>query len=185
MTEDELRALIGRSEEDGFRAVFLQYQSYVYAIVWRQIRTVGTAEDAEECVSDVFAAAFLHFDAIAPGALQSYLGTLARHTAVDLFRRRTSQKSRALIPEDEAPDIADGTDIPSEYEQSELSRTLYETVRSLGEPDAGIVIQKYYYGRSAAEIAAASGMKPVTVRVRLSRALKRLRTLLADKGISF
>ena len=185
MTEDELRALIGRSEEDGFRAVFQQYQSYVYAIVWRQIRTVGTAEDAEECVSDVFAAAFLHFDTIAPGALQSYLGTLARHTAVDLFRRRTSQKARALIPEDEAPDIADGTDIPSEYEQSELSRTLYETVRSLGEPDAGIVIQKYYYGRSATEIAAASGMKPVTVRVRLSRALKRLRTLLADKGISF
>lgn len=183
MTEDELRALIERSEEDGFRAVFQQYQSYVYAIVWRQIRTVGTKEDAEECVSDVFASAFLHFDSIAPGALQGYLGTLARHTAVDLFRKRTAKKERAVIPADDLPETADSTDIQSEYEQSELSRTLYETVRSLGEPDAGIVIQKYFYGRSAAEIAAAVGLKPVAVRVRLSRALKRLRTLLSDKGI--
>ena len=51
MTEHELRALIGRSRDEGFRQLFQQYSGYVYAIVWNRISSVGSREDAEECIS--------------------------------------------------------------------------------------------------------------------------------------
>lgn len=184
MTEDELRALIGRSRENGFRALFQQYQGYVYSIVWDRIRTVGTKEDAEECVSDVFASVFLQFDSIGQGALQGFIGTLAKRTAIDLFRKRTAKKAAAALPEEEMAQLASEEDIAADCESAELSSALLDAVRSLGEPDATIIIQKFYYDRNTEEIAEAVNLKPTNVRVRLSRALKRLRTLLPDHGIS-
>ena len=77
-----------------------------------------------------------------------------------------------------------GEDIEECYAQSEMCGELLSAIRRLGEPDAEIVIQKYYYDRNAEEIAEAVQMKPVTVRVRLSRALKRLKTLLTETGFS-
>ena len=84
------------------------------------------------------------------------------------------------MPADDLPELAAETDIPAEYEQSEQSSALLNAVRSLGEPDATIIIQRYFYDRKAAEIAESVGLQPVAVRVRLSRALKRLRAVLSD-----
>lgn len=183
MTEADLRKEVIRSEENGFRLLFQQYQSYVYTIVWSRIKNVCTKEDAEECISDVFAEVFLHFSEIRQGALQGYIGTVAKRTAIDCFRAHTAKKS-AVLPEEEMQNAAAPDDIAAEYEQAEQKNSLLEAIRSLGEPDASIIIQKYYYDRDAKEIAAAVHMQPVAVRVRLSRALKRLKTLLTDDGFS-
>ena len=183
MSEDELRALVSRHKESGFRHIFQQYQSYVYSIVWSHIKSVCSTEDAEECVSDVFAAVFLHFGEIREGAMQGYIGTVAKRTAIDMFRRHTAQKAAAMAGE-ELTEIRSDEDIAAGYEHSEMCGELLNAIRSLGEPDAEIVIQKYYYDRNAEEIAAAVQMKPVNVRVRLSRALKRLKTLLTETGFS-
>ena len=183
MTEDELRALVSGNRENGFRLLFQQYQSYVYSVVWSHIKAVCTKEDAEECVSDAFAAVFLHYDEIREGALQGYIGTVAKRTAIDMFRRHTAKKAASFTVE-ELPEIVSDENIADNCERAEQSEALLEAIRSLGEPDASIVIQKYYYDRNTDEIASAVDLKPVTVRVRLSRALKRLKTLLADSGFS-
>lgn len=183
MTEGELRAQISYSRESGFRLLFQQYQGYVYSIVWSHIKSVCTKEDAEECVSDVFASVFLHFDEIGEGVMQGYIGTVAKRTAIDTFRRHTAKKA-AVFTGEELPEIVSAENIAADYEHTEQCEELFRAVKSLGEPDAEIVIQKYYYDRSTEEIAEAVQMKPVTVRVRLSRALKRLKTLLAQNGFS-
>ncbi|MCR5480275.1 MAG: hypothetical protein K6F27_10525 [Ruminococcus sp.] len=54
MTESEIRSMIGTSRKEGFRLLFEEYHAYVYHIVWNTIRSVGSKEDAEECVSDIF-----------------------------------------------------------------------------------------------------------------------------------
>ena len=184
MTERELRALIAQSQQEGFRALFQQYQSYVYAIIWRRICTAGSKEDAEECVSDVFAEAFLHFDGIREGALQGYLATLANRTAIDCYRRLTARKEALSLEDDAVGQMDTGEDIAADCELNAQSRLLLEKIRSLGEPDATIILHKYFYDRTAAEIAATVHMQPVTVRVRLNRALKRLRALLTEEEIT-
>lgn len=183
MSEDELRALVERHKESGFRRIFQQYQAYVYSVVWSHVKSVCSKEDAEECVSDVFAAVFLHFDEIRNGALQGYIGTVAKRTAIDAFRRHTAQKA-AVFSGEELPEMRSDEDIEECYAHSEMCGELLDAIRSLGEPDAEIVIQKYYYDRNAEEIAEAVRLKPVNVRVRLSRALKRLKTLLIETGFS-
>ena len=64
MTESELRSAVNESRKEGFRILFQQYKGYVYAIVWNRICKVGSHEDAEECVSDVFTDVFRQFDQI-------------------------------------------------------------------------------------------------------------------------
>lgn len=183
MTDHELRKLVSESQEDGFKALFQQYQSYVYTIVWNQLRTVGTPEDAEECISDVFMQVFLHFDEITDGSLKAYIGTAARHRAIDYFRRLSTAR-RNLDESTELSEIPSDENIETEMESSVENRILYEKIKQLGEPDATILFLKYFYRRKSKDIAKQVQLTPIAVRVRLNRALKKLRQLLTDEGIS-
>lgn len=175
MTESELRALINRSQEDGFNALFQQYKGYVYTIVWERIGGIGSREDAEECVSDIFMEIFLHFDNIHEGTMHGYIGTVARNRAINLFRKLTAKPAAAPLDEEKLQSIASGEQIEADHEKRELLALLLDTIRSFGEPDATILIMRYYYNYKSDEIAKAVHLNPVTVRVRLNRAVKRLR----------
>ena len=58
-----------------------------------------------------------------------------------------------------------------------------DCIRSLGEPDSTIVIQKFYYNKNSSQIAGLLSMKPSAVRMRVKRAAARLRKALAERGI--
>lgn len=180
MTDCELRELVSTSQEEGFKALFQQYQSYVYTIVWNQLRIVGTAEDAEECISDVFLQVFLHFEEIEDGSLQTYIGTVARHKAIDYVRKLRSVNGH-LDDHEELHDIPTDENIQQEIEATMEHKLLYEKIQELGEPDATILILKYFYRRKSKDIARLVHMTPIAVRVRLNRALKKLRQLLNNE----
>lgn len=176
MTECELRARIRRSEKEGFRTLFHEYRAYVYTVIWNRIGSVGSREDAEEAVSDVFADVFLHFGEIREGSLQGYIGTVARRTAIDWFRRLSVREPGEELPEE----LPDSTDVTAAGERAVLREKLMQAVETLGQPDANIILQRFYYDRTYNEIARTLRMAPAAVRMRASRALKRLRTLLGE-----
>ena len=184
MTEQELRSRISRSQKEGFRALFEDYKSYVYAVVWNRIGHVGTKEDAEECVSDVFAEIFLHYSEIRPGGLHSYIGMVAKRHSIDLYRRLSVREPGVSLDEEGMQNLADDTDVETDAESNSLRRRLMEHIRSLGEPDSSILLQKFYYDRSSSEIAESMKLQPASVRMRVSRALKRLRSILTEDGIT-
>lgn len=181
MTERELRSLISESPPDGRRAVFEEYSSYVYAIVWSKLGSVGSREDADECVSDIFAEIFLHLDDVYEGSLKGYIGTLAKRTAINAYHRLSANSGKTVSIEEGFEDMVSGTDIEKDYEKAAAARLLLDKILSLGEPDATIVIQKYYYDRNSVEIARIVHLSPVAVRMRLSRSLRRLRGMLEKK----
>lgn len=182
MTESELRSLISRSQKDGFRALFQKYHGYVYAIVWNHICKVGTHEDAEECVCDVFTDIFLQFDRIGEGKLQSYIRTVSKRKAIDCFRRLTARPpteamdAQEMIPSDE--------DVEQDCDKKALRQLLLDKIRMLGEPDATIIMMKYYYDCKTEVIAKTVHLNQAAVRKRLSRAMKRLQELLAADGFT-
>ncbi|MBQ4465453.1 MAG: sigma-70 family RNA polymerase sigma factor [Oscillospiraceae bacterium] len=180
MNEWELRKLIRRSEKEGFRTLFQTYQAYVYTIVWNRIGAVGTREDAEEAVSDCFADVFLHFSEIREGSLHAYIGTVAKRTAIDCYRKLTLHEPEHSLDAESFPEPPDPTDIPADQEHAELRRQLLDGIESLGQPDAAILLQRFYYDRNYAEIARSLHMAAPAVRMRASRALKRLRKLLGE-----
>ena len=89
-------------------------------------------------------------------------------------------KASVSLDADEAVQLSSEERIDEQAERAETAHALLDAVKSLGEPDSTIIIQKYYYGRSSEDIGDMIDMKPNTVRKRLSRALSRLRDILRE-----
>ena len=185
MTEQQIRSIMQRSREEGCTALFDTYYNYVYAIVFHYVRQYGTCEDTEECVVDVFAQVVEHFPAIREGTLKGYLAVTARNRALNFCRTLYTDASRTVpIEESNLGELVDAQDVAAGAEQRELTRQVMDCIEALGQPDSSLILQRYYLGHSAAEIARTLQMNPVTVRSRLHRAVKRLRKMLQDKDIT-
>ena len=65
-----------------------------------------------------------------------------------------------------------------------LIPTSRKKLRYLTEPDSTIIIQQYYYNRTASEIAKAISMTASAVQKRSVRARSKLKELLLEAGVS-
>ena len=181
MTEEQIRTACLQEPETGAGLLFDAYYNYVYAIVYRRLSGIGSREDVEECVSDVFLDVLRMLPQVRCGALQAYIGTAARHKAANTARSIMAHRRHTVSLDDEQmPEPTASDNVAAQTEAAEQSRRLLDAIESLGEPDASILIQKFYYDRNAAEIGRILGMNPITVRSRCARALKKLRTMLPD-----
>ena len=185
MTDSEYRVLMKESPDKGQRALFDEYFSYVFSIVYGKLKTCAAREDIDECVSDVFSDVFLCYDEDSgyDGDLKGFISTVASRKAVNMFHRLSSQKARfAQADDEELSRIPDNTDVQDSAEGAELKTILLEKIEELGEPDSGIILRKYYHNMTSKEIAAEVSLTPEAVRVRCGRALKKLRKKLSDEG---
>ncbi|MCR4647214.1 MAG: sigma-70 family RNA polymerase sigma factor [Oscillospiraceae bacterium] len=180
MTETQIRSLMYHDPKKGQRALFDEYYTYVYAIAYRKICGIGTREDVEECVSDVFHEVFRQVGNISEGSLKAYIGTVAKNKAINVCRYVCARSRRAESLDEFEQEYASDQNVEQDVEQSELTDRLLSCIEELGEPDATIIVQKYYYDRKSYEIAAMIGKNPAWVRTRCKRILKRLREALAD-----
>ena len=183
MTDKDIKELMKSSPDKGFRALFDEYWSYVYTIVYNTLRDCGSKSDIEDCTADVLSDVMMNYDTDHEGSLKAYLGTSAKRRAIDMRRSLSSRKS-VSIDEDENLLLTSDENIESATESSHISAILLSRIEELGEPDSTIIIQRYFYDRSSAETARILGMNPITVRSRLRRALKKLRDVLTDMDIT-
>ena len=187
MTLSEFRSLMKRSQREGHRALFDEYCNYVYAVVMNVLRNCGSREDVEECVSDVFMKIYRLLDNNTDFSdnVKGFIGAVARNTAIDSFRRITSHSSRtAYVDENTINELRDDDDITEKTELKEQSSIILGKIKELGDPDSTIIIQQYYYNRTAKEIAKSISMSAAAVQKRSSRAKQKLRILLTEAGIN-
>ncbi|MCR4646718.1 MAG: sigma-70 family RNA polymerase sigma factor [Oscillospiraceae bacterium] len=181
MQENEIRHLLQSAPERGCQALFEEYWQYAYAIVFHILRDCGSREDMEECTADALNDVMRGFEPAHSGSLKAYIGTIAKRRAIERRRVQLPKHGRTV-----SLDSEDGMALPSEEdvaasaEQTELTKRLLNAITALGEPDATILIHKYFYDRNSVQIARSLGMNPITVRSRCARALKRLRSSLSD-----
>ena len=183
MTDKDIKELMKSSPDKGFRALFDEYWSYVYTIVYNTLRDCGSKSDIEDCTADVLSDVMMNYDTEHEGSLKAYLGTSAKRRAIDMRRSLSSRKS-VSIDEDENLLLTSDENIEASAESSHISAILLSRIEELGEPDSTIIIQRYFYDRSSSETARILGMNPITVRSRLRRALKKLRDVLTDMDIT-
>lgn len=187
MTQKEYRKAAAQSEENAQRPLFDKYFNYVYTIVFSRLRSCASREDIEECVGDVFADVYMRFDEhrAFDGDPAGFVGTVARRKAADMYKRLTKNKFGSIsIDDEEAAEIEAPDNTADTVEKKELRGSLIKCVELLGEPDSTIIIQKYFFMRSSTEISKLVSLTPEAVRVRCSRALKKLRETLTDMNIS-
>ena len=186
MTDSQYRNLFEQSPGAAQKALFDEYLNYVYSIVFNNLRSCGSREDIEECVGDVFAAVFMSYDMNGSfnGDLKGIIGTIAYRKSVQAFRKLSKHQGTVVSSEDDYYDIPDKENLVEKAEKTEMRNILIRSVKSLGEPDSTIILNKYYYNMNSREIAHKLSMTPDSVRVRCSRAIKKLKALLIEQGYS-
>ncbi|MBQ6333075.1 MAG: sigma-70 family RNA polymerase sigma factor [Clostridia bacterium] len=171
---NDLSKLMKTDPETGTRMLLRQYGGLAYCIVRRVLKGYPE-DDVEECVSDVFYYLYRHRKRLdfSDGALKAYLIKTAEHRAIDHQRKC----ARMPVPQEDALWEATASERSAEEEAlCALSREeLIDRIRALGEPDASILLMKYWLDLTCADIGERLGMRPNTVAVRAGRALKRIR----------
>ncbi len=183
LTHDEFRRKLEINRKQAHKELFFAYCGYVYTIVFNRLRSCASREDIEECVCDVFADVYLSYDSekSIDGDVSGFIGTVARNRAAEIYRKLSSHKNTLSVSDEMAENLPSEQDIVADTEKNERRRMLLNAVNALGEPDATIIIMKYYYCRSAREIAEITDLTPENVRVRSGRAVKKLKEMLKEE----
>lgn len=177
MTDSELRELIKASPEQGHRALYETYANYVYAVISRCLTGHGDQQDIEDCFVDTFTKVFQHIDNISGSSLKAYIGVAARNQALSCRGSLGRHKNTVSLDDVSEPAVQH---VEEQLEQKELQQAMMREINALGEPDATILIQKYFYGRKMKEIGKMVGLSANAAQVRCRRALDLLRKKLSD-----
>jgi RNA polymerase sigma factor (sigma-70 family) len=157
----------------------------LYADHWREVlgyalRRTGSSSDAADVASEVFLVIWRRRDQV-PGRddFRPWMYGVARNVLLNHRRgeRRRERLGALLLSavEEQHPDTADVV------ADSQQNQALVDAVQDLPEPDRELVMLVSWEGLSPTEAAVALQMKPVTARVRLHRARKRLRSVLQEQ----
>ena len=184
MTDSEWFSLVKNSPKQGYSALIDQYGNLVYAIVLNKLKGVASREDIEDCVSDIFVEFFQNSHRFTPenGTLKGYLSIIAKHNAIDAYRRLVKRYNSTASIDDEELLLPPSDDNPeTETENKLYKRHIWDVIRSLGEPDSTIIIRQYFYEQTAREIAKAISMTAAAVQKRSIRARQKLREILTNE----
>jgi RNA polymerase sigma-70 factor (ECF subfamily) len=163
-----------------FNKLVTAHYKLIFSIAYQ---VLGNARDAEDAVQNAFLKAYRSRASLRdPKVAVGWLCRIARNAALDLGRKR-GRRGRL---QDELTDRAEveaeknmRTPDAMESDEREQIRAAIET---LPESEALVVTLRFLEGLTPGEIADRLGEKPGTVRVRLHRALKRLRETMEVKA---
>jgi RNA polymerase sigma-70 factor (ECF subfamily) len=169
-----------RTDRDSFGQLYDRYYDRIYR---HCVRRAFQRCTAEELCSDVFVYVASHmwqFRGTTEREFRGWIYGIATNTINAHFRRtrRRDELFRHAIEMD-ALRVADaGRAVEAEFDELDFGR-LHQAIAQLQLRDQAIVTLRYFDGLSFDEVAAAVAMRPGTARVASSRALDRLRRLLA------
>jgi RNA polymerase sigma-70 factor (ECF subfamily) len=112
-------------------------------------------------------------------AFRAWVFTVARHRAVDRWRRGARQRDE-LVPIDALVDLPAPDDPASSALDAISSRAAVALIASLPHDQAEVVLLRVVAGLEVAAVAAITGKRPGHVRVLAHRALRRLAERLAE-----
>jgi RNA polymerase sigma-70 factor (ECF subfamily) len=141
----------------------------------------GDRQRAEDLVQETMLRAWRYPEALDPerGAVRSWLFTTARNLSIDAWRRRSARVGEVItdmIPE--PPPSADEADRAVE------AWTVAEALGRLSQTHREVLVECFYQGRSVAEASARLGVPPGTVKSRTHYALRSLRMVLDEMGVT-
>ncbi len=178
MLEPELIASARQGEQAGWDGLVQQHQAAVFRLAYLLL---GDADDAQDVAQEAFIRAFgalERFDTARP--LRPWLLRITANLARNRRRsvgRYVAALQRALRAEPEPAGATSAVYVEHATLQQIDAQQLWQAVRRLSPPDQEVVYLRFFLELPEAEIAAALDVAPGTVKSRLHRALKRLRSV--------
>ncbi len=174
-----LHRYAAEGSQDAFAELVRRHLSLVYHAALRQ--TGGDPHRAEDVAQRVFTDLARKASALSHRALLvAWLHTATRHAAAELrrteLRRQAREQAAFAMNETElAPEGA------ADWER--LRPLIDDALQTLGERDRAAVLLRFFENRSYAELAATLSVTEDAARVRVNRALEKLRANLARRGL--
>jgi uncharacterized protein (TIGR03435 family) len=171
-----LREYVGRDSGPAFAVLVNRHINNVYSVALRHTRNQHQAEEITQAVFVILARK-------APGfrkgvLLEGWLYQTARLTALTYIRseiRRARREQEALmqtVSNDNEPDA-----------WSQIAPLLDAALGRLNETERAAVVMRFFYGKSLREVGAALGANEDSARMRINRALEKLRKFFAGRGV--
>jgi RNA polymerase sigma-70 factor, ECF subfamily len=166
-------------DDDLIRALHAEHGDALYAHALRLCE--GDRQRAEDLVQETLLRAWRHPEVLDPdrGSARAWLFTTARHLAIDAWRRREARVGEVVT--DVLPEPRSGLD---EADRAVEAWTIAEALSRLSEAHREVLVECFYRGRSVAEAATVLGVPPGTVKSRTHYAVRALRLVLEEMGVT-
>ena len=161
------------SPED--RAFLEDLYAQLHGLMYAQaLRITHSGQAAEDAVSDSLIALIKKIDLLRTlpwNKLRAYVVITVKHTALNQLSRRKRERidERAAVE-----DIAGGRPVDERLLSQAGIQGIKAAIRTLPDRERDVLTMKFFLGMTDEEIAAEWGLKPVSIRVILNRARKRL-----------
>ncbi len=193
--DDALVAAVAAGSEDALAELYDRHAAAIHATALRMTGDRGVAEDV---VQEVFLTLWNRAERFDPerGSLAAWLGTIARHRAVDRLRaagRRPRLVSLSGAPDepvgaalDRATRMGSAGSVPAAEdpagaaEAGEARAAIGAALAAMPAQERDVILLAYRDDLTQSEIAERLGWPLGTVKTRTRRALGRLRGVLAD-----
>lgn len=209
-SDEDLAQRLQQRDPEALETLISRYSREVFYFIRLVLDGIGVAQDAEECVNDLFVAVWQEIDTFDSerGTLRTWLTMRAKYIALDRRRQLCRRQAHNLQSADEnrqwtssdpggssrtalswnAYERDTRVALPPHpeasmehlLEQSERREELRLALATLPELDRYLIYQRYFKYASTEELAAKTGLTRHAVDTRLWRARKSLRDALEE-----
>ena len=138
----------------------------------------GDLQAAEDVVQETMLRGWQHAGELSPEQAGSWLHKVARNIAISSYHRRRQARPREVPLDESTAAAGDG------LEGIVDALLIASALNSLSAGHRRVIVELYYYRRTVAEVAALLAIPEGTVRSRCFYALRALRRVLEEQGIT-
>lgn len=150
------------------------------------LNILGIREEAEECVSDAYLAAWERIPPLVPRSLRAFLCRVTRDLSINRWRRNRAKKRydgmETLLSELDdcvpAPEIVERT-----VEAAELAELISGWLDAQSPDDRALFLRRYWYGDAVHVLAEECGCTANRMAQRFFKLRKSLRAALEAEGV--
>ena len=211
-SDEDLAQRLHERDPEALETLIARYSREVFYFIRLVLDGVGVAQDAEECVNDLFVAVWQEIDSFDSirGTLRTWLTMRAKYIALDRRRQLSRRQTHNVQSADEMKSWHQADNNGNRYssgwdydlgrslsqshteasmehllEQSERREELRQALAKLPELDRFLIYQRYFKFASTEELATKTGLTRHAVDTRLWRARKNLRDALKEHSYEY
>ena len=183
MQDNEIVRLFLDRSERAVAAAEEKYRSYCFKIA---LNILGSNEDADYCVNEVFLKAWEQIPPQEPRMLSAFLAKITRNCAINMLKQSGAQKrggGEVKLVFDEISEMVSGnSNVEREAENREIIKEIERFLNKQSALKRDIFICRYWYCDSVRDIAKQFSTTENNVSVILTRTRIKLREYLQKRG---